>query len=1166
MTNKFQILHISDLHISAAGKFDRSIVLDPLIDRLKTDKDENNIVPEIVVISGDIASSGLEVEYKEAGKFIEDLLKGLKLAKDRLFIVPGNHDVNRKKYSPRERDIPHFEDMRQLNDELEDEHYRAELLKGMADYFVFVGENYKHLKMKHERLIPFVNGYKSKCGKQIGLVGLNSAWMCRKSPDKDKIAIGEYQVKNAMDELKKLGKFDLVINIFHHPLKWLMSKEQIKCRRYFDESILLAGHLHDEACSYEHDLESCLYNFQAGGAYLGSESSWPARYHYITIDWDEKSVNLEFREYIDGEWCSAGSVGKDGRKSFDLLVKKTPQKKIEDKKKIKIVHENSEKFASYMKYAINEHRFLPTKGFETNFRQSIEIEHVYINMRGYIHGFDHEISIKDRQTRKDIIGSGDLSSIDINGAFNALKQNRIKDMAVLGDPGSGKTTLLKYILLIFAENRAMDKFGINDKVVPFFAPLRELKDSGSENFEDFMIRVCRLKQFGVTKTVFKKLLESGNAVILLDGLDEVVNMKRRLQTCKWIDDARKLYHGTSFIITSRFAGYTGESRLDGGVLELTVQDFTPDEVKAFIFKWFESVEIATHPGMDENLCRENGKESAVKLSDVIQKSGHLLKLAKNPLILQIIALIHKDRGVLPQRRVELYVECVNVLLEKWDTAKGLDVLLSAREARYILQPVALWLHKEVGRKSASTEDIVEVIKKPLEEIGRSGIDPTELLVNIRDRSGIFTGYSESEYGFAHLSFQEYLAAEQVRNIGVISLLVDNYQERWWREVILLCLALDNPSVIEEFMTKIIYTEPFKDDIALVQDAINDSIKKPLQAFIAALNGVSLSFESRQNVIRIVQSIGGDKAIAALKNSNINDSKGTITIPAFKVRGAMSQSNPAFKVRGVMSQSIINKIDGSEMVLIPAGDFIYGSREDDKIASSNEKPQKIINLPDFYIDKYPVTNSRFCIFLNKVAPGRKELEKWIDLNGSWEKDKCRIKLAGKKYKVEEGFDNYPVIYVSWFGADAYAKWSKARLPSEMEWEKAARGADGLVYPWGNEFNKDACNSRESGIRRTTPVDIYDKGKSVYGVYDMAGNVWEWTRSIYKEYPYDPNDGREKLIESEDAWPVVRGGSFLLNSGGVRCACRSRGMAADLDDYIGFRVALSPSSLYSEASEL
>jgi DNA repair exonuclease SbcCD nuclease subunit len=191
--NQLQILHISDLHIKddSHERFDRERVLDPLIKRVKYDL-AHGFAPEMVVVTGDIAFKGIQSEYDLARLFFNDLLHGLDLAPERLFMVPGNHDVNRKKYRP--RDIPVYDTMSELNTELEDEEYRQDLLKGMGAYFDFVEESFPHLQPLENRLVPFVYCYTAACGRKVGLIGLNSAWMCRRSDDKGTIALGEYQV------------------------------------------------------------------------------------------------------------------------------------------------------------------------------------------------------------------------------------------------------------------------------------------------------------------------------------------------------------------------------------------------------------------------------------------------------------------------------------------------------------------------------------------------------------------------------------------------------------------------------------------------------------------------------------------------------------------------------------------------------------------------------------------------------------------------------------------------------------------------------------------------------------------------------------------------------------------------------------------------------------
>ncbi len=219
--------------------------------------------------------------------------------------------------------------------------------------------------------------------------------------------------------------------------------------------------------------------------------------------------------------------------------------------------------------------------------------------------------------------------------------------------------------------------------------------------------------------------------------------------------------------------------------------------------------------------------------------------------------------------------------------------------------------------------------------------------------------------------------------------------------------------------------------------------------------------------------------------------------------------------------------GSEdMVLIPTGEFLYGDNKE------------TIHLDNFYMDKFSVTNQQFCEFLNQLGPDQKMLGEWIHLKGSYRNEKCRIIKDLDGYTVENDYENYPVIYVSWHGANAYAKWAGKRLPTEQEWEKAARGTDGRGYPWGNEFDADLCNTRDSEIAHTSPVDSFPNGASPYGCYDMTGNVWEWTDSRW-----DKDKGAK----------VLRGGSWIYSSHFCRCAYRLCLSPDFWSNNIGFRCA-------------
>jgi formylglycine-generating enzyme required for sulfatase activity len=233
-----------------------------------------------------------------------------------------------------------------------------------------------------------------------------------------------------------------------------------------------------------------------------------------------------------------------------------------------------------------------------------------------------------------------------------------------------------------------------------------------------------------------------------------------------------------------------------------------------------------------------------------------------------------------------------------------------------------------------------------------------------------------------------------------------------------------------------------------------------------------------------------------------------------------------------------------LIRIQAGRFLMGSRSDDQYSYDHEKPQHMVNVPyDYWMARFPMTNEIYRDYINSRGINH-PVRDWSD----------------KK--------DHPVTYVTWLDAMDYCAWFNKfhrdewpsglifRLPTEAEWEKAARGTDGRQYPWGNSFDKDNCNTNEAGKGSTTSVGLYSpRGDSPYGCADMIGNVWEWTHSLMKPYPYKAADGRES--ERKSSSRVLRGGSFSSETRNARCAFRLTNIIRVLDSYcVGFRVVIAP----------
>ena len=228
------------------------------------------------------------------------------------------------------------------------------------------------------------------------------------------------------------------------------------------------------------------------------------------------------------------------------------------------------------------------------------------------------------------------------------------------------------------------------------------------------------------------------------------------------------------------------------------------------------------------------------------------------------------------------------------------------------------------------------------------------------------------------------------------------------------------------------------------------------------------------------------------------------------------TRPTFRDMG--GDIMENALQGMKFRFVPSGPFTMGSGPDDDGSYRDEYPQHEVFLPEYFIVQTPITNGQYLRFVE--ATGRE-----------WSSDDGR--------RLDRA--DHPATNVTWHDAMAYCGWlsqtlgGKFSLPTEAQWEKAARGTDGRTWPWGDKWDSRKCNTQEGGRGETSPVGAYSpEGDSPYGCADMAGNVWEWTGSLYRPYPYDVDDGRED--PAGDGLRVLRGGSWYDVASLARCAYR------------------------------
>lgn len=1083
----FQILHISDLHINTKEHFDRSVVLDPLIERVKTDM-RSGFQPEIVVVTGDIAATGIKNEYEMAEKFFKDLRSALGLSVERLFIVPGNHDVDRKRYRP--KDIPSYDNMKELNDELENEEYRTDLLKGMEEYFRFVATNYPHLKSRHENLVPFVHNYQATCGKKIGLVGLNSAWMCRKSPDEREIAIGEYQVKMAMEELKAFGGCDLVINIFHHPLSWLWLVDMKICRRYFDGSILLTGHLHDPDGGYVEGLDGKYYLFQAGCAY--QNSSYSNRYHYITFNWDKKSIQLDFRKFVPSErkWCVDSEKGDDGKKVFSLFDKK-------DQAATEMIPERPTMYLNWLQ----EHcAYMEIdKLREKSEVIQVRLQEIYIPLyahepagnSGNRQGTEEEevpVYINDLMAGK-VVYLQHLKWL-IHGPVDIEKliaQNEY--LLVEGHPGSGKTTLLRHLAYNIVQGIVCK--GLEDHL-PVLIFLKDLKNF-FEQKKDIKARAATAEEmmsfyFGDTENgldcnVVNAFCKTKKALFLLDGLDEV-NPEERDIIVNSFADFRIKNEGNKVVFTSRPHGLGGAAINRFGTGRVKILPLNMKQVEDFINKWFQYV---------YSLSSKIGSKNARKMIDEMKVHPSVHQLTDNPLMLTAICILYHDGKELPGQRAELYKKFIENLLYRR--------FREYEKIHEFLMSLAFEMHTK-KTKGVDRVFVIDVLKKVYKgEEAEKEKEHKKRMENLFDeiepRCGVLK-FEDGQYGFWHLTFQEFLSASYIVNNSTDyhEAILQYWGDNWYKEVIELYigyLSIENKRWANKIVKNIIEAE----DTA------------PYNRWLLASRSIlDIHKDRRENEVLDVTR----KRLMEIVETNVSPQ---IRAEAGETLGWIGDPRNL-----------------KEFVRIEGGEY--------KLSLG------IVKIKPFEIGKYPVTNQWYEEFIH--ADGYENKEYWTNEGKKW-LEETKIKEPQYWNDRRGKCPNASVIGVSWYEAYAFTRWLTTqsndgyeyRLPDEKEWAASASGFEGRVYPWGNDLDKNRCNNNETGIDKTSTVGIFKDGNTPEGVTDLSGNVLEWTDSRYDE--------------SKD-FRVLRGGSWDYPVYLCHCANRNRNYPDFRDYNFGFRCARTP----------
>ncbi len=731
-------------------------------------------------------------------------------------------------------------------------------------------------------------------------------------------------------------------------------------------------------------------------------------------------------------------------------------------------------------------------------------------------------------------------------------------LVLLGDPGSGKSTFVNFVAMCLAgeatnQSRANlarltaplpDEKGQDEKqrqpwghgrLLPVRVILRDFAARGlpeagqkatAKHLWDFI--AAELEAAGLADYaphLREELLQKGG-LLLLDGLDEVPEaQQRRLQLRETVEDFAAAYRRCRLLVTGRTYAYQKQAWRLPGFAEAVLAPFSRGQIIRFVEHWYG------HIAELRGLHPDDAQGRAETLKRAIFSSDRLSGLAERPLLLTLMASLHAWRGgSLPEKREELYNDTVDLLLDWWESPK--TVRTKQGEVKILQPSLAEWLKVDRARvRALLNETAYEAHAGQAELTGTADVDegrlvgglmrlsqnpeatanPALLIHYLSQRAGLLLPRGVGVYTFPHRTFQEYLAACYLTDHDYPDRVAElaRQEPNRWREVALLAgakAARGSAFAVWALVDALCYAGPGP---GAAPPADSWGALLAGQALLETANLEGVSERNRPKVERV-----RDWLAHVLKKGDLPVVDRAL---AGRILGWLGDPR-----EGVLSLPPL-------LTPVIGGKFLY---------SEEKRTQE---TGPFQAGVYPVTNAQFAPF---IAAGGYEQTGWWSQEGWQAKQEQSWTEPLYWENARWNHPNHPVVGVSWYEAEAFCNWlghtcgQKYRLPTEVEWERLARGQDGREYPWGNDWQADRANTSESGIGQTTAVGLFPGGISPAGAYDCAGNVSEWCADWY---------------DKEQRFRVRRDGAWGSGQYLARCAVRYFSQPYFRLYNIGFRLA-------------
>ncbi len=840
-------------------------------------------------------------------------------------------------------------------------------------------------------------------------------------------------------------------------------------------------------------------------------------------------------------------------------------------------------FQQYLEHLVRECQYISLQGLDVQSsdahrdKKRIELSNVYIDL--------NTTEPKKKNPSAD----------ESREVYSVLESVAAYDkVLLLGDPGSGKSTFVNHLSLTLAMHRLNPDQPVSKELpsdikdlVPVKIILRDFvrymaKFGDPAKPKCMMAFISKYLEENMLLDAKGKIAEflENSALVMFDGLDEIGDVRLRNDVQTAIQSFISRYPTSRYIVTCRIRSYEQHGWRVEGFKPFTLAPFHSDQIRIFIKFWYHELEQQKQldPGEAENLI--------TKLTDAVNRPD-IAELAPNPLLLTIMTLVHAHLGELPDARVLLYKETIEILMYRWDglkirgDEKNVTLLQLLQQAGRNKVDLEMIFHKlafnaKCDQNNGEADLLVDITAHDL-QCSLAGLKKTDdgkpdlnwaqdIVETLKLRAGLLIERAPGIFTFPHRTFQEYLAAVHLAGqpdfVKQAFQLTDNIS--YWREVLLLAVGI-----------KVYDYKQYSDILHLVAECQSEQNIKDTEGWRRiALAGEMLK-EMKTN--RAEDSELGRQLLTRSKTLHVE----LITENRLQAQ-ERAQAGVILANIGDPRDEIMT-LDNLPFCWVPGGDFYMGEDDEQHLNKTLQH--------DFWIAQFPVSNAQFAVFVKEN--GYKQAEFWREAQDAkwWNPDGFKGKFDNKRRTgpVQYGmlFDlaNHPVVGVSWYEALAFCRWLDARMQpqikpwrirliSEAEWEKAARGGVEIPeqpqihalanvpfknkfqickndhskrkYPWsGDEALPEKANYDKTGINSTSALGCFSNEQSPVGAQEMSGNVWEWTRSLWGKdfskpdfnYPYKP-EKCEKLDAGSDVMRVLRGGSYYDNAEGLRCALRVR----------------------------